>query len=92
MIAKRKARKRRRVTARPKKNGAEDAELTRSPFADRPAVIDPTQDYTVKQAATLLCSSHTGVYRLVHAGVLKLKKRGRRSRISGADIIAANQL
>jgi hypothetical protein len=81
-----------RPTKRPATKSLDEITHAQQLLAMRPALIDPNQDYSIDECAILLCSSHTGVYRLVRAGLLKLKKRGRRSRVSGAEIIRVNRV
>jgi len=50
------------------------------------------QDYGIEEAAVLLCTSRSTLYEMIRRGECKVKKRGRRSRISGAEIIRLNAI
>lgn len=60
---------------------------------DRPYLppLDPSQRYSIDEAAEYLRTSRVQIYKKVAAGRLRLIKDGRRSYISGADLIAPSR-
>src|SRR4051812_4930406 len=58
--------------------------------ANRPALIDPNQFYSVEEAAAAFDKCRVAVYREIASGTLRAVKEGSRTKILGAEIIRAN--
>jgi hypothetical protein len=56
----------------------------------RPAVIDPNQNYYIEESAVAIGISRNHVFRKLRAGEIKGRKIGRRTVISGREIIRFN--
>ena len=56
-----------------------------------PAVVDPNQRFPIPESSAILRQSIAKTYLDIRAGRLKLMKDGRRSYISGADLIRRAQ-
>jgi len=59
-------------------------------LAARPLRVDPDQLYTIDEAAVLLCTTRSTLYDWIRRGFVAKTKRGRRSHISGAEVIRFN--
>jgi hypothetical protein len=57
----------------------------------RPAMLDINQDYTLLEACAMLCCSRQTLYKMRNEGLIRIKKRGARARVSGRDILNANR-
>jgi hypothetical protein len=59
--------------------------------ANRPAVIDPNQFYSVHEYAAAREKCVASAYEEIKSGAVKVVKDGKRTKIIGAEIIRANQ-
>lgn len=54
-------------------------------------MLDINQDYTLLEACAMLCCSRQTLYKMRNEGLIRIKKRGARARVSGRDILNANR-